>query len=91
MQRIREADLFYQELISLFKPNIMKKNKFLAILFLSIGIFSLNSLNSCEEYLDVESLSNTSEKQQFDSAQIPFPLWSEFIMQPWETIPTDRE
>jgi hypothetical protein len=43
MQLIREADLFYQELISLFKPNIMKKNKFLAILFL-FGIFSLNSL-----------------------------------------------
>ncbi|HCR76035.1 MAG TPA: hypothetical protein DIW37_06475, partial [Chryseobacterium sp.] len=50
----------------------MKKNKFLAILFSVIGIFSLNSPNSCEEYLDVESLSNTSEKQQFDSAADTF-------------------
>ncbi len=47
----------------------MKKNKFLAILFSIIGLISLNS---CEEYLDVESLSNTAETQQFDSVSDTF-------------------
>ncbi|MFC3160781.1 RagB/SusD family nutrient uptake outer membrane protein [Chryseobacterium arachidis] len=47
----------------------MKKNKFLAILF---SIAGLISLNSCEQYLDVESLSNTAEAQQFDSASDTF-------------------
>lgn len=47
----------------------MKKNKFLAIVF---SIAGLISLNSCEQYLDVESLSNTAEAQQFDSASDTF-------------------
>ncbi|MCS3868313.1 hypothetical protein J3D55_001229 [Chryseobacterium ginsenosidimutans] len=47
----------------------MKKNKFLAILFSIVGLVSLNS---CEQYLDVESLSNTAEAQQFDSASDTF-------------------
>ena len=69
MLLIHAADLSYPELTSLFKPNIMKKNKFLAILFSIVGLLSLNS---CEEYLDVESLSNTAEAQQFDSPSDTF-------------------
>lgn len=69
MPLIREADSFYQELISLFNLTIMKKNTFLVIVF---SIAGLLSFNSCEEYLDVESLSNTAEEQQFDSVSDPF-------------------
>ncbi|WP_312392753.1 RagB/SusD family nutrient uptake outer membrane protein [Chryseobacterium sp.] len=47
----------------------MKKNKFLAIVF---SIAGLITLNSCDQYLDVESLSNTAEAQQFDSASDTF-------------------
>lgn len=47
----------------------MNKNKFLSILFSIAGIASLSS---CSDYLDVENLSNTAEKQQFDSASDTF-------------------
>ncbi|GEJ43829.1 RagB/SusD family nutrient uptake outer membrane protein [Chryseobacterium sp. ON_d1] len=47
----------------------MNKNKF-ASLFLSL--FCAMTLNSCSDYLEVENLSNTAEKQQFDSAPDTF-------------------
>ena len=47
----------------------MKKNKFLTILLAVAGVISLNS---CNDYLEVESLSNTAEAQQFDSAADTF-------------------
>lgn len=66
----------------------MKKNKFLTILLAVAGVISLNS---CNDYLEVESLSNTAEAQQFDSAADTFPLWSEYTTVLWVTIPMDRE
>ncbi len=47
----------------------MNKNKF-SSLFLSL--FCAMTLNSCSDYLEVENLSNTAEKQQFDSAPDTF-------------------
>ncbi|MFS4429565.1 RagB/SusD family nutrient uptake outer membrane protein [Chryseobacterium sp. S90] len=47
----------------------MNKNKF-SSLFLSLAF--VVTLNSCSEYLEVENLSNTAEKQQFDSAPDTF-------------------
>ncbi|RNA61534.1 RagB/SusD family nutrient uptake outer membrane protein [Chryseobacterium nematophagum] len=47
----------------------MNKNKFLSIFFSIVGIVSFNS---CSDYLEVENLSNTAEKQQFDSAADTF-------------------
>ncbi len=69
MLHIQEADLFYLELISLFKRTIMKKYKYLKLLFSVAGVVTLSS---CSDYLEVESLSNTAEKQQFDSASDTF-------------------
>jgi len=48
----------------------MNKNKFLSIFFSVIGAATV--LNSCSDYLEVESLSNTAEAQQFDSASDTF-------------------
>ncbi|MGH1517598.1 RagB/SusD family nutrient uptake outer membrane protein [Chryseobacterium sp. JK1] len=47
----------------------MNKNKF-SSLFLSLACAV--TLNSCSDYLEVENLSNTAEKQQFDSAPDTF-------------------
>ncbi|HBV15890.1 RagB/SusD family nutrient uptake outer membrane protein [Chryseobacterium carnipullorum] len=47
----------------------MNKNKFLAIFFSIVG---MASVYSCSDYLEVENLSNTAEKQQFDSASDTF-------------------
>lgn len=47
----------------------MNKNKFLAIFFSLVG---MASVYSCSDYLEVENLSNTAEKQQFDSASDTF-------------------
>ncbi|MDR4892170.1 MULTISPECIES: RagB/SusD family nutrient uptake outer membrane protein [unclassified Chryseobacterium] len=47
----------------------MNKNKF-SSLFLSLAF--ILTLNSCSDYLEVENLSNTAEKQQFDSAPDTF-------------------
>lgn len=47
----------------------MNKNKFLGLFFSVLGAVSLNS---CSDYLEVENLSNTAEKQQFDSAADTF-------------------
>ncbi|WP_454045858.1 RagB/SusD family nutrient uptake outer membrane protein [Chryseobacterium sp. Marseille-Q8038] len=47
----------------------MNKNKF-SSLFLSLAF--VLTLNSCSDYLEVENLSNTAEKQQFDSAPDTF-------------------
>jgi len=47
----------------------MNKNKFLII---CLSLASVVSFNSCSDYLDVENLSNTAEKQQFDSAPDTF-------------------
>ncbi|MDW9379106.1 RagB/SusD family nutrient uptake outer membrane protein [Chryseobacterium sp. JV558] len=47
----------------------MNKNKF-SSLFLSLTF--VVTLNSCSEYLEVENLSNTAEKQQFDSTPDTF-------------------
>ena len=47
----------------------MNKNKF-SSLFLSLAC--VVTLNSCSDYLEVENLSNTTEKQQFDSAPDTF-------------------
>ncbi|MFZ4929004.1 RagB/SusD family nutrient uptake outer membrane protein [Chryseobacterium sp. Mn2064] len=47
----------------------MNKNKF-SSLFLSL--VCAVTLNSCSDYLEVENLSNTAEKQQFDSAPDTF-------------------
>ncbi|WP_079241495.1 RagB/SusD family nutrient uptake outer membrane protein [Chryseobacterium indologenes] len=47
----------------------MNKNKF-SSLFLSLAC--VVTLNSCSDYLEVENLSNTAEKQQFDSAPDTF-------------------
>lgn len=48
----------------------MNKNKFLSIFFSIVG--ATVSLNSCSDYLEVENLSNTAEKQQFDSTADAF-------------------
>ena len=48
----------------------MNKNKFLSIFFSVLGATTV--LNSCNDFLDVESLSNTAEAQQFDSAADTF-------------------
>lgn len=47
----------------------MKKNRFLITLFAIAGTLTVNS---CNDFLEVESLSNTAEKQQFDSASDTF-------------------
>lgn len=47
----------------------MNKNKFSS---LSLSLAFVLTLNSCSDYLEVENLSNTAEKQQFDSAPDTF-------------------
>lgn len=49
----------------------MKTNKFIIILSLLVGIFSITT-TSCNDFLDPENPSNTAEKQQFDSAADTF-------------------
>lgn len=47
----------------------MKKYKFIKLI---LSVSTVLFLNSCNDYLEVESLSNTAEAQQFDSASDTF-------------------